>query len=502
VQEPQAEATKKGLKVPVDYNEPTKDTKMELYLHGAVPQHSPDEVRKGVFVATFDVAKGQGTKTAEVTWEQLDQLGLRPGDKLHFAAVWPEYRHAWGTAMGTRNEGTSLTIPDGTKRPGKAAAEQETFPDGMPLQWHRPLWNGARAGSAGKGGSEGAEADPLARPADIASLPREVRNFTKAGSLLESEAKLSVGGLEQLNRALELLREMAKDPRNAEAVLGQGWSVVETAAYTFVDEYRDSRDLKLAREEGGLRVREVKGSGQPKQMNYKDPGGIRGGPREVVISRTERFTDLGRSPDLPSVARSDSIVNPLRGVKQEGRDPAELLEPAATITQHRTRFQLNFAEPGKGPQAVAEISVDDVHDFVAHLGQGARQPTRFYGIEVDIAHLPVDGTGKPVDFIPEVKNWRPPHRARDIPAVQRDPSIQRTYQAIGRLAEHMTKQGIHVQPGVPKYTEGMIRTRAFTPRGQFQQDVLRRQQREASQAASSSRVPGGPNGPRRTRRAR
>lgn len=448
----------------------------KFYGHSKTPAHSTADVQKGVALGSAKLATGAGTVTFTVPKAQLDVLKLAPGQTLHVAGHWPQYGHNWGTSFASHAVSTSFKIPDKSAVANQTAAPEQ-FPNGMPLLYSRPLWKGAKAAQNGTPADPGTAADPLGGPADIQGLSEGQRNFAEAGSLLESEGKVGIRNKKQLRRAIGLLKAMAKDPTVAEKVLGPGWSIKKGSTYAFSDQYKDNSSLSLAQNEGGLRVREVKKSGQPAQLNYKDPGGVRNGPNDIVMSRTERFTTLGPKANLQEVVRSDSTVNPMKNVKDAGEDPASYLNDAADVPDKRARFQLMYKDPNSTgqPQAVAEISVDNVYAFQAKMGTPKHKQVTFFGMEVDIAHQPVDGSGKQVDYIAGVKGWTAPHKPSDVKHLGNDASIQKTYAAIGKLSDHFSNNGIELRPTVPKYTEGMIRSGVIKAnQNNLQKNVLRR----------------------------
>lgn len=215
------------------------------------------------------------------------------------------------------------------------------------LQYSKPLWKGAVPGKAGVRGVSGKAQNDLGRAANIISLPPASRNFTEAGSLLESEGKVGIGKKKHLRRTISILKSMSKDPKLAAKVLGAGWSVQYTATYAFADAYKDNAAHDLAKTEAGLRVRHVPGSGQPAQLNFKDPKGLRNGPDKIVMSRTERFIHLGKNPDLKGIVESPHYLNPMKKVLDKGGNPASYLNDSAKVLDKRVRFQLMYKDPKK-----------------------------------------------------------------------------------------------------------------------------------------------------------
>lgn len=460
------------FEITVDVNHLTEKTKVEFFAHTKTPGHGGASVQAGTSIGEVDMKVGLTTHVLTMSKAQVDKMGLKAGETIHVAAYWPKWGHSWGTTFASHAEGTSRKIPDG--KATRTAEVAETFPKGMPLMYSKPLWKGAKAANGNTKAVEGKAVNQLGVHADIAGLPHAGRGFAEAGSLLESEGKVGIRKKKQLRRTIGILKKMSKDPKLAAQVLGSGWSVQYTATYTFADSYKDNKSMDLAKTEGGLRLRKVPGSGQPAQLNYKDPKGIRNGPDGVVMSRTERFITVGDNPNLKELVRVDNKLNPMNNVRAAGKDPAKFLNEAASVPDKRVRFQLMYAKPGGQPQAVAEISADHVHNFEAKMGSAKHKKVSFFGLEVDIAHQPVDGSGKSVDFIPGVKNWVPAHKDSDLKHLDKDKSIQKTYKTIGKLMDHLVNNGVELRATVPKYTEGLLRAGVIKPTTAMQRNILKR----------------------------
>ena len=466
-----------NYEVTVASNHFGKTTNVQFFAHATTPDHNSAKVLAGVPMGEVQMQAGNESHTLTVPKAVVDGLKLKAGADLHVAAFWPAYGHMWGTpntAGGAHNVGTSFKIPSKLAGAAPAAEVAETFPNGMPLHYGKPLWKGAKAAKAGTAAVEGKATSALGQHADIASLEHNARNFSEAGSLLESEGKVGIRKKKHLRRTIALLKKMARNPKHAESVLGKGWSIQYTATYVFADKYMDNKSMDLAQTEGGLRHRSVPGSGQPAQLNYKDPKGIRNGPDGVVMSRTERFITVGNNPNLKELVQTDNILNPMHNVLQAGKNPQSFLNQAAIVPDKRVRFQLLFAEPGGKPQPVAEISADHVHNFESQMGSAKHKKVSFFGLEVDIAHQPVDGSGKAVDFIPGVKNWVPTHKPSDLQHLDKDKSIQKTYVTIGKMMDHLVNNGVELRATVPKYTEGLLRSGVLKPTTEMQRNILRR----------------------------
>lgn len=109
------------------------------------------------------------------------------------------------------------------------------------------------------------------------------------------------------------------------------------------------------------------------------------------------------------------------------------------------------------------------------MGSAKHKKVSFFGLEVDIAHQPVDGSGKSVDFIPGVKNWTPTHKDSDLKHLDKDKSIQKTYKTIGKLMDHLVNNGVELRATVPKYTEGLLRAGVIKPTTAMQRNILKRE---------------------------
>ena len=452
-------------------------SKVQFFAHAKTPEHSRGTIVNGKPLGEVQMAPGNKTYTLTVAKSVIDGLKLKAGETVHIGALWPDIGHMWGTpntAGSAHNIDTKFKIPAKGSGSAAPAAAAETFPNGMPLHYGKPLWSGARPAKNGKRAVAGKATNALGTHANIVSLEQNARNFAEAGSLLESEGKVGIRKKKHLRRTIALLKDMARNPKTAEKVLGKGWSIKYTATYVFADKYMDNKAMELAKTEGGLRHRSVPGSGQPAQLNYKDPNGIRNGPDGVVMSRTERFTTVGKNPNLKELVKTDHILNPMHNVLKKGKDPASFLNAAATVPDKRVRFELLYAKPGGSPQPVAEISADHVHNFEAKMGTAKHKKVSFFGLEVDIAHQPVDGSGKAVDFIPGVKNWKPTHKPADLKHLDKDKSIQKTYKTIGKMMDHLVNNGVELRATVPKYTEGLLRSGVLKPTTEMQKNILRR----------------------------
>lgn len=473
-----------GLELAVTTDNGSKASQAKFYLNSSVGSNQIPST--ATLIDTLDLKAGREVRTINISKATLDKLGYKKGQKVQVMAQWPAYGHTWGTGSWKLSN-TSFDVPDRSKaiakakRSGKAPvvtkAPKYAGP-GMPLQYDAAMWTGAVPGKKGVRGKGGKPLHDIAVAAKISKLAPLARNFTSAGSAIESEGKVGFSRKRDLRIATSLFNKMAKDPKLAAKVLGKGWSIQKQAAYTFQDKYLDNNKTReFAKTEAGLRHRTVPGSGQPSKLNFKDAGGLRSGKGKVVSSRLERHVDLGPKANLAGIVTSGSYLNPLKGLKDKGKDTKQYLDHSASVSDQRTRYQLMYTAPKKGskPAAVAEISMDHVFDYRPQGAPNAKHKrVTFFGMEVDIAHQPVNSNGVAGDYIDAVKNWTPTHKVSQLKHLKNDPAMKKAYTVIEKMMDHLSSKGVRLRATVPKYTEGLIRAGVITPTTQMQKRILNR----------------------------
>ncbi len=338
---------------------------------------------------------------------------------------------------------------------------------GMALKWTHPLMDW-----------DGTPAHPIARAADIPSLGDDGL-FAEAESAIEFEGKRNFRDKRAMRVGASLLNRLAKDPKLAATILGEGYAIVKSATYTFNDVYRDEVDVKkaagtdrpLARYQAGVRVRHVPGSGMPGQINGKPwtspPGGVKLGADGVVAVRNERRLPIGSSPDFAAIGADQSDLNPVGWLKEKGLDAGKILTtPSAKVPDRRVRYSLVFQG-----LPVAEVSVDHVFAFQALAGKegtadprARHQKVTFFQLEADVGHPPITKEGKATatasGHVAGIANWTGPHTAKDLhrPELAADPALTEAGRVIGSLYGWMEKHGARMTTAKPKYTEGIERS--------------------------------------------
>jgi hypothetical protein len=332
---------------------------------------------------------------------------------------------------------------------------------------------------------------PLAEPADIKSLPAPKQLFAETGSAIESEGKVSLRKKRDLRKAIALVRELAAHPSLADAVLGQDYRITYTATWGFEDRYLDrAADRFLAREEAGLRYREVPASGEPGQINSKPPGATHSGPNDIITTRAEYKLNVGPNPDIAAIARSENPDSPMAWLQDLGQDPAQFIEPSAQVPDKRGRFELAKVERNsKGEierlpdgqeqvRALAEISLDHVFAGRSLVPGETGKRVTFFGMEIDIAHSPIVGRDDKTAGMGVVvaRDWQAPHKPSDAadPSFYSDPGVKEVHGVIARLMQHLGDHGVRYRPAVPKYTETLLRLGAIKPVNDRQRLVMSR----------------------------
>ena len=515
-------ATAAGIELSVATDNGSKPSTAKFFLNPSVDTSNMIP-SSATLIDTIDLKAGREVRVIKIPKATLAKLGYKTGQTIQVMAQWPGYGHTWGTGSWKLSK-TSFVVPDASKVRTKAKAAAGKAPvvtkapkyngPGMPLQYEASMWTGAVPGkkanaATGETAVRGKAGKPLhdiAVHAKVDKLSPLARNFTTAGSAIESEGKVGFAKKRDLRIATSLFNKMARDPKLAAKVLGKGWSIQKQAAYTFKDKYLDNNKTReFAKVEAGLRHRTVPGSGQPSKLNFKDEGGLRSGKGKVVASRLERHVDLGPKANLAGIVTSDSYLNPLKGLKDKGKDTVQYLDHSASVSDQRTRYQLMYKEPGKRgaqPAAVAEISMDHVFDYRAEGAPNAKhQRVTFFGMEVDIAHQPVNSTGVAGDYI-DVKSWTPTHKVSQLKHLKNDPSMKKAYTVIEKMMDHLSSKGVRLRATVPKYTEGLIRSGVIKPTTQMQKRILNRSRTSFYKGPAKAKAKAKAKAPARAARVR
>ncbi|MCB9554732.1 MAG: hypothetical protein H6707_01430 [Deltaproteobacteria bacterium] len=269
---------------------------------------------------------------------------------------------------------------------------------------------------------------------------------------------------------------------STEKVMGWGYAIEYSATYNFVDEYKDKVKGKnayyLARNNAGLRHREVKGSGQPGQYNMKPPGAVQVG---VVTYRNEQALTLGPGANIGKLVKIKSMLNPLNWMYKLGLKPEQYSKPAAIVPDKRSRFGISYTNAQGGTTPVADMSLDQVHGFRALKGNsknGSKGPqATFYGLEIDVAHNAIIDPSKVSGVeVASPRKWTPPHTRDDLASKEfhNDPGVREAYRMIAALYDHIGSQGVSYRPTVPKYTEGLLRLGTVKPQSTSQHQTLSR----------------------------